>query len=50
MAFATTTLVLSLYNVGVQSIVVPNAIVCFAVFYGGLIQYLAGLWEFASGE
>ncbi|PWN92781.1 hypothetical protein FA10DRAFT_235934 [Acaromyces ingoldii] len=50
MSFATTTLVLSLYNVGVQGIKVPNAIVAFSLFYGGFTQWLAGLWEFASGN
>jgi len=50
MSFATTTLILSLYNVGVQGITVPNAILTYSLFYGGLIQYLAGLWEFASGN
>lgn len=49
-SFATTTLVLSLYNVGVQGITVPNAIVTYALFYGGFTQWLAGLWEFASGN
>lgn len=49
-SFATTTLVLSLYNLKVQSIAVPNAILTFSLFYGGLTQYLAGLWEFASGN
>lgn len=50
MAFATTTLVLSLYNLGVQGTAVPNAVLAFSLFYGGFTQYLAGLWEFASGN
>lgn len=50
MSFATTTLVLSLYNLGVQGIATPNAVLTFALFYGGFTQYLAGLWEFASGN
>jgi len=50
MSFATTTLILSLYNVGVDGIALPNAIVCYSLFYGGLMQYFAGLWEFASGN
>jgi succinate-acetate transporter protein len=50
LSFATTTLILSLYNVGVQGIIVPNAILTYSLFYGGLIQYLAGIWEFISGN
>ncbi|UZJ55399.1 hypothetical protein CBS101457_004719 [Exobasidium rhododendri] len=50
MSFATTTLILSLYNLRVQGIVVPNAIVSFSLFFGGLTQFLAGVWEFASGN
>lgn len=49
-SFATTTLVLSLYNVKVQGITVPNAVLTFSLFYGGFTQWLAGLWEFASGN
>ena len=44
----TTTLTLSLYNCGVQGITAPEAVVGYALFYGGLVQYLGGLWEFAS--
>ncbi|KAH9970670.1 GPR1/FUN34/yaaH family-domain-containing protein [Russula compacta] len=49
-AFATTTLVLSLYNVHARHITVPNVIVGQALFYGGLAQFLAGMWEFATGN
>jgi hypothetical protein len=49
-SFATSTLTLSLYNLGVQGITVPNAVLTFSLFFGGLAQFLAGLWEFASGE
>lgn len=50
MAFGTTTLILSLYNVGAAGVTMPNAIVIYALFYGGLVQYCAGLWEYASGN
>jgi succinate-acetate transporter protein len=50
MSFATTTLVLSLYNLGVQGITIPNAVLTFSLAYGGSTQFLAGLWEFASGN
>lgn len=48
--FSTTTLLLSLFNVGVVDIAIPNAIIGFALAYGGLGQFLAGLWEFACGN
>lgn len=50
MAFGTTTMLLSLYNAGVRGLATPNAVLTFAIFYGGLTQYLAGLWEFCSGN
>lgn len=50
MSFATTTLILSLYNVGAQGVAEPNAVLTYSLFYGGLVQYFAGLWEFASGN
>ncbi|PWN99578.1 hypothetical protein FA09DRAFT_328385 [Tilletiopsis washingtonensis] len=50
MSFATTTLVLSLYNIRVDGITVPNAVLTFSLFYGGTVQYLAGLLEFCSGN
>ncbi|KAI0280105.1 GPR1/FUN34/yaaH family-domain-containing protein [Russula aff. rugulosa BPL654] len=49
-SFASTTLVLSLYNVHARHVVVPNAVVGMALFYGGLAQLLAGMWEFATGN
>ncbi|KAI9461066.1 Gpr1 family protein [Russula earlei] len=49
-SFASTTLVLSLYNVHARHVSVPNVIVGMALFYGGLAQFLAGMWEFAAGN
>jgi succinate-acetate transporter protein len=49
-AFASTTLVLSLYNVQARHVTVPNVVVGMALFYGGLAQLLAGMWEFATGN
>ncbi|KAI3488183.1 hypothetical protein L1887_47722 [Cichorium endivia] len=48
--FSTTTLLLSLFNIQVAGIEVPNAVLGYAISYGGLAQFLAGLWEFASGN
>jgi len=49
-SFASTTLILSLYNVGADGIDVPNVVVGMALFCGGLAQLLAGMWEFATGN
>ena len=49
-AFASTTLVLSLYNVQAHHVTVPNVVVGMALFYGGLAQLLAGMWEFVTGN
>ena len=43
-AFALTTFVLSLINVGTRGIAQPNIVVGIAFGYGGLIQLLAGMW------
>ncbi|GAA5873902.1 hypothetical protein JCM5296_007591 [Sporobolomyces johnsonii] len=49
-AFALTTFMLSLINVGTRGVTVPNIVVGPALFYGGLGQLLAGMWEFACGN
>lgn len=49
-AFALTTFVLSLINVGTRSIHEPNLVVALAYGYGGLVQLLAGMWEMAVGN
>ncbi len=49
--FATTTFVLSVFNANIignaklQAVVLP-----LALFYGGLVQLLAGMWEFRKGN
>ena len=43
-AFALTTFVLSLINVGTRDIAEPNIVVALAFGYGGLVQLLAGMW------
>lgn len=43
-AFALTTFVLSLINVGTRDITAPNLVVALAFGYGGLVQLLAGMW------
>lgn len=49
-SFATTIMLFSLYNLKVQNIQVQSALLTMSIFLGGLVQYVAGLWEFASGN
>jgi len=49
-AFALTTFVLSLINVGTRDVTEPNIVVALAFGYGGLVQLLAGMWEMAVGN
>jgi len=49
-AFALTTFVLSLINMGTRDIAAPNLVVAIAYGYGGLVQLLAGMWEMAVGN
>lgn len=49
-SFASTTFILSFYVVRARGIMVPNLIVAMALVVGGLVQLLAGMWEFARGN
>jgi len=49
-AFALTTFVLSLVNVQARGVTTPNVVVGLAYFYGGVVQFAAGMWEFACGN
>lgn len=49
-AFAMTTFVLSCFNAGLISASVSGVVVPLALFYGGLVQLLAGMWEFRRGN
>jgi len=49
-SFASTTFILSLYNLGTRHIATPNVVVGMAIFCGGLAQLLAGMWEFPKGN
>jgi len=49
-SFASTTLILSLYNASARGITTPNAVVGMAVFCGGAAQFMAGMWEFPRGN
>lgn len=43
-AFALTTFVLSIINVGARGVTEPNIVVALAFGYGGFVQLLAGMW------
>lgn len=43
-AFALTTFVLSLINLGTRGLTEPNIVIALAFGYGGLVQLLAGMW------
>lgn len=43
-AFALTTFVLSLINLGTKGVTEPNIVIGAAFGYGGLVQLLAGMW------
>jgi len=49
-AFALTTFVLSLINAQARGITAPHIITSLALAYGGFVQLLAGMWEFAAGN
>jgi len=49
-SFASTTFMLSLYNLQTRGIKTPNVVVGMAIFCGGLAQLLAGMWEFPRGN
>ncbi|KAF9463688.1 GPR1/FUN34/yaaH family-domain-containing protein [Collybia nuda] len=49
-SFASTTFLLSMYNVNTRGIHTTNAVLGMAIFGGGLVQLLAGMWEFPRGN
>jgi succinate-acetate transporter protein len=48
--FAMTTFVLSTFNTNVLSPTLEAAVLPLALFYGGIVQLLAGMWEFRKGN
>jgi len=50
MSFALTTFVLSMVNVNARGVTNANLVLSVAFGYGGLVQLLAGMWEFAAGN
>jgi len=49
-SFAGTTFLLSMFNVGTRGIQTPNVIIGMAIFAGGLLQFIAGMWSFPRGN
>jgi hypothetical protein len=49
-AFALTTFVLSVFNAGLLSEDLEPVVLPLALFYGGLAQLLAGMWEFRKAN
>ena len=49
-AFAMTTFVLSCFNAHLIDASVQGVVLPLAAFYGGLVQLLAGMWEFRRGN
>src|SRR3954447_14835716 len=49
-AFALTTFVLSMFNSGLVSDKGEPVVLGLALFYGGVAQFAAGMWEFRTGN
>src|SRR5919198_3647022 len=49
-AFALTTFVLSMFNAGLVSAAGEPVVLGLALAYGGVVQILAGMWEFRTGN
>lgn len=49
-AFAATTFFLSVVNAGIAPTAIETGVLGLALFYGGIVQILAGMWEFAKGN
>ena len=49
-AFALTTFTLSLFNAGLAPEALEPLVLPLAFFYGGIVQFLAGMWEFRKAN
>jgi succinate-acetate transporter protein len=49
-AFAMTTFMLSVFNTNMLSATLASGVLGLALFYGGVVQLLAGMWEFRKGN
>lgn len=48
--FSLTAFVLGLYTTGAMGIKIPNMIVALVIFYGGVMMFIAGVWEMVIGN
>lgn len=48
--FASTAFLLSLFNLNARGVHTPNVVVGMGLLAGGLVQLLAGMWEFPRGN
>ena len=39
-----------MFNVNARGIQTPNVVIGMAIFAGGLLQFIAGMWEFPRGN
>ncbi|KAK6201151.1 GPR1/FUN34/yaaH family-domain-containing protein [Scheffersomyces amazonensis] len=49
-ALSTTIFVLSLFNSNAMGITIPNVFISLACFYGGVVQFFAGIWSLIEGD
>src|SRR5882757_7219789 len=49
-AFGMTTFMLSVFNAGLLTTSLSGSVLALALFYGGGVQVLAGMWEFHNGN
>lgn len=49
-SFASTTFILSMYNINAAGVHTPNIVLGMAIFAGGLLQFIAGMWQFPRGD
>lgn len=50
LAFGATTFILSMYNIQASGVRTPNVVLGMALGYGGLVQLIAGIEEWACGN
>src|SRR5690348_17891209 len=48
--FAMTTFILSVFNANLLNVGLLTSVLPLALFYGGIAQLLAGMWEFRKGN
>jgi hypothetical protein len=49
-SFASTTFIVSMYNLNAAGVHTPNIVLGMAIFAGGLLPFIAGMWQFPRGD